>query len=125
MARVWLAVLLVGLVAEIAAIVSCALTPEQQVRGIPKPLWLLVILIFPLVGALLWFGFGRDRGAPRVRRVAPDDDPEFLRSLGRSRRAALPAHADEETIRRLEQDLGGADADPDPDDEDDPGRRRG
>jgi hypothetical protein len=120
---VWLAVVLIGLVVEIAAIVSCALTPEQQVRGIPKPLWLLVILIFPIVGAVLWFGFGRDRAAPRLRRVAPDDDPEFLRSLGRSRRAALPAHADDETIRRLEQDLGRTDADPD--DEDDPGRRRG
>lgn len=123
MARVSFALLLIGLVVEIAAIVSCALTPEQQVRGIPKPLWLLVILIFPLVGAVLWFAFGRDRSAPRVRRVAPDDDPEFLRSLGRSRRAALPAHADDETLRRLEQDLGATD--PDPDDEDDPGRRRG
>jgi hypothetical protein len=118
MARVSLAILLIGLVVEIAAIVSCALTPERQVRALPKPLWLLVILLFPLVGAVLWFGFGRDRGAPRVRRTAPDDDPEFLRSLGRSRRPALPAHADEETLRRLEQELSAPD--PNPDDEDDP-----
>lgn len=123
MARVSLVILLIGMVVEIAAIVSCALTPEQQVRGIPKPLWLLVILFFPVVGAVLWFAFGRDRGAPRVRRTAPDDDPEFLARLGRSRRAALPAHADEEAIRQLEQDLSAPDVDPD--DEDDPGRRRG
>jgi hypothetical protein len=123
MARVSIALLLIGLVVEIAAIVSCALTPEQQVRGIPKPLWLIVILLFPVVGAVLWFAFGRDRSAPTVRRVAPDDDPEFLHGLGRSRRAALPAHADDDLLRRLEQDLGSAD--PEPDDEDDPGRRRG
>jgi hypothetical protein len=123
MYRVSLAILLIGMVVEIAAIVSCALTPEPRVRAIPKPLWLLVILLFPLVGAVLWFGFGRDRTAPVARRTAPDDDPEFLRSLGRPRRAALPAHADEETIRRLEQELSAPDTDPD--DEDDPGRRRG
>lgn len=123
MARVSIALLLIGLVVEIAAIVSCALTPEQQVRGIPKPLWLIVILIFPVVGAVLWFAFGRDRHAPAVRRTAPDDDPEFLARLGRSRRAALPAHGDDELLRRLEQDL--STPEPDPDDEDDPGRRRG
>lgn len=123
MVRVSIALLLIGLVVEIAAIVSCALTPEQQVRGIPKPLWLIVMLIFPILGAVLWFAFGRDRSAPAVRRVGPDDDPEFLRSLGRSRRAALPAHADDDLLRRLEQDLGSTD--PDADDEDDPGRRRG
>ena len=123
MARVSLAILLIGLVVEIAAVVSCALTPEQQVRGIPKPVWLLVILLFPVLGAVLWFVFGRDRTAPRMRTVAPDDDPEFLRRLGPSRRAPLPARSDEETLRRLEQDLGATD--PDPDDEDDPGRRRG
>jgi hypothetical protein len=127
MARVSLAIVLIGLVVEIAAIVSCALTPERQVRAIPKPLWLIVILIFPVVGPVLWFMLGRDRRAPVTRRIAPDDDPEFLRGLGRKRQAALPAHADEETIRRLEQELSAGDtaAGPDPDDEDDPGRRRG
>jgi len=127
MARVSLVILLIGMIAEVAAIVSCALTPEPQVRAIPKPLWLLVIVLFPVVGAVLWFVFGRDRQAPVVRRTAPDDDPEFLRSLGRRRQAALPARADEETLRRLEQELAAPDTTPEtePDDEDDPGRRRG
>ena len=123
MARVSLAILLIGMVVEIAAIVSCALTPEAKVRAIPKPLWLIVILLFPIVGAVLWFAFGRERGAPVVRRTAPDDDPEFLRTLGRTRQAALPAHADEETLRRLEQEFSTPETDPD--DEDDPGPRRG
>ena len=122
MTRVALTLLLIALVADVAAIVSCALTPEAQVRGIPKPLWLLVILVFPGLGAVLWFVFGRERQAARVRPTAPDDDPEFLRSLGRSRRAALPAGPDDDVLRSLEDDL----RDPNPDDEDgDPGRRRG
>jgi hypothetical protein len=128
MARVSLVILLIGMVVQIAAIVSCALTPEPQVRAIPKPLWLIVILLFPIVGAVLWFAFGRDRQAPVTRRTAPDDDPEFLRSLGRRRQAALPAHADEETLRRLEQEFSAPDAtapEAKPDDEDDPGPRRG
>jgi hypothetical protein len=56
---------------------------HTTVRG-PKALWAIAVLVLPVVGAALWFIFGRP---PRRRRtahvVAPDDDPDFLRDLGR------------------------------------------
>lgn len=125
MSRVALTLLLIALVAEVAALVNCALTPESEVRGIPKPVWLLVILLFPGIGALLWFVFGHERERPRVRRSAPDDDPEFLRGLGRPRRAALPARPEDDVLRSLEDDLRDPDPDPADDDEGEAGRRRG
>lgn len=85
----------------IYAFVDCLGTPEREVRGMPKVVWVLVILIFGevLVGPVAWLLIGRRRGPapaakaagahpaadaapePRMVWVAPDDNPEFLRSL--------------------------------------------
>ncbi|MCX4748364.1 PLD nuclease N-terminal domain-containing protein [Kitasatospora sp. NBC_01287] len=87
---------LVVLVLWIWAFIDCLTTPEQEVRLLPKAIWLLLILFFGevLVGPLVWLLAGRRRGLPvlgaaRVgagapgRVPAPDDDPEFLAALSR------------------------------------------
>ena len=79
--------------------------PAEQIRGLQKALWVLIVLLLLDVGSILWLIFGRPRaGVPgleqRDRRtdpwggaleraprntsrktMAPDDDIEFLRSL--------------------------------------------
>lgn len=96
--------LLVGVV--IFALVDCARTEASRVRALPKAGWLAVILLFPMVGALLWLFLGKRRGAsssfgPVVQQDvprAPDDDPEYLKFLeSRARRQA-------ESRRRAEQE---------------------
>ena len=56
----------------------------------PKPLWAILVLVFPLVGSISWLIAGKTRqpaasarpGPDRRRQwVAPDDNPEFLKSL--------------------------------------------
>ncbi len=48
---------------------------------------LVIVVILPVLGGILWFFFGRTRPAPgsrwgrRRRPVAPDDDPRFLKQL--------------------------------------------
>ncbi|MFJ3796442.1 PLD nuclease N-terminal domain-containing protein [Streptomyces sp. NPDC090088] len=66
----------------IYAFVDCLNTPEEEVRGMPKLAWVFVILLFGevLVGPVAWLVAGRSR-QPRERWVAPDDNPEFLKSL--------------------------------------------
>lgn len=73
-------------------------TPEEDVRNLPKFMWVLIVVFLADVGALTWLLVGRPRAryamyaasggqweqprsgeAPR----GPDDDPEFLRSLER------------------------------------------
>jgi hypothetical protein len=94
------------------ALVDCLARDEDEIRGLPKVLWVLVILLFPLLGSVVWFVAGRPHGAalpgvgtgsaasPDERRfnpfgrgsggpqraLAPDDDPEFLRRLDEQRR---------------------------------------
>ncbi|MFF4604119.1 PLD nuclease N-terminal domain-containing protein [Streptomyces sp. NPDC001339] len=84
----------------IYAFIDCVNTPESQVRGLPKAVWVIVVLLFGevLIGPVAWLVAGKQRqraaggsgGTPsewhrsrgRSRKwVAPDDNPEFLRSL--------------------------------------------
>lgn len=80
-------------VAVLSFTVYCAVDAVQsdtnRVRGLPKPVWMLVIVLLPLVGGLAWLIAGRPRGLlqppppsgrpPQPR--GPDDDPDFLRGL--------------------------------------------
>lgn len=76
----------------IYAAVDCVQTDERWVRNLPKLIWLLVVLVFPIVGPIVWFIAGRPQRGPtgsagpsgRQRPQAPrgpDDDPDFLRRL--------------------------------------------
>ncbi|MFC9927068.1 PLD nuclease N-terminal domain-containing protein [Streptomyces sp. NPDC127190] len=73
----------------IYAFVDCLNTPEDEVRHLPKVVWVIIILLFGevLVGPVAWLITGRvRRTAADVSGpgwVAPDDNPDFLRSLGR------------------------------------------
>lgn len=59
-----------------------------EVRELPRGVWALIVVI-PIFGAAAWLIFGRPNGtrAPQPvarsqpRTTAPDDDPDFLRSL--------------------------------------------
>ena len=78
--------LLLVLAVVIYAVIDCVQTPRSQVRGLPKAAWLAVVVLLPVLGAVAWLVAGRPRSGLRrpVRRpVAPDDDPDFLRSLRR------------------------------------------
>ncbi|MBW1602682.1 PLDc_N domain-containing protein [Streptomyces sp. JJ66] len=78
-------------------------TREDEVRKLPKLAWVFIVLLFGqvLVGPIAWFIAGRPRrnapyGAVRAderRWVAPDDNPNFLKSLGGQDQR--PADADE------------------------------
>ncbi|WP_151479614.1 PLD nuclease N-terminal domain-containing protein [Streptomyces albicerus] len=80
--------ILVPLALSIYAFIDCITTDEKEIRYIPKPLWAILVLLFPLVGSISWLIVGRARtprgASPSGRRggwVAPDDNPEFLKSL--------------------------------------------
>ncbi|BDZ51771.1 hypothetical protein GCM10025867_40120 [Frondihabitans sucicola] len=105
-------ILIVAAVAfVIYALIDCLFTERYRFRALNKPIWALVIVILPLVGALLWFGLGRrSRGASNRRVVAPDDDPDFLGERSAPMSASDRESVDER-IRRLEQELAEHDDD--------------
>jgi hypothetical protein len=106
MARVSVILAIVELALMIFAFVDVLLTQNERIRGVPKIVWVLVVLLLPFVGPILWFVLGKERsdsdGQPRT--VAPDDDPDFLARLREK-------EDQDERIRRLEQELADLDDD--------------
>ena len=83
----------------IYAMLDLMRAPSQEVRLLPKWLWVVVVLFIFLLGPVMWLVLGRPRAeyppaggdgggggsggrgpGPRGP-VAPDDDPEFLRRI--------------------------------------------
>ena len=59
----------IPIVLAIFAIVDCVQTPDEEVRGLPRIAWLVIILFFPIVGPAAWLIAGRAAGGagrPRV-----------------------------------------------------------
>ena len=96
------------IILAIYALVDLVQTPDEDVQGLPKLLWVVLIVLIWLIGPAAWLIAGK-RGrsflpnlSPRTaggpsgpsRQVAPDDDPDFLRGLGRQSPPATPPPAD-------------------------------
>ena len=106
MPRVLLILALVATAFWVFTIVDCAVQPPSRHRGVSKPIWILIVVLLPVLGGLLWLAVGRMRKASIRARRAPDDDPEFL--------GTLAAKSDQdERIRRLEEELALLDAEDD------------
>ncbi|WP_329336129.1 PLD nuclease N-terminal domain-containing protein [Streptomyces sp. NBC_00663] len=100
----------------IYAFIDCLNTPEEQVKGLPKVVWVIIVLLFGevLVGPVAWLVAGKQRGpataggAPTggARFVAPDDNPEFLKSLAEDNKKDEALLKDwEADLRRREEEL--------------------
>ncbi|MGK2853891.1 MAG: PLD nuclease N-terminal domain-containing protein [Microbacteriaceae bacterium] len=108
-------VVLTGLVIAVVvglmiyALVDVLRSDPNSRRAVPKLLWVLIVVLAPVVGSVLWLVVSRKGSGsvePLTRRsVAPDDDPDFLRGIERD-------HAQDERIRLLEEQLSEHD-DPD------------
>ena len=106
--------LLIAVGVNIYALVDCWRSTPEEIRGLPKRSWLILMaVLFPLalvvyipLGGLAYLVFGRrsvpgdptSRPGPRV--IAPDDDPDFLRSVDTEQ-----SRQDRETLAQWERDL--------------------
>lgn len=57
----------------IGALIDIITRDSSLVKYLPKLAWIIIVILLPLIGALLWFGIGREYGEagiriPRMRR---------------------------------------------------------
>jgi membrane-associated phospholipid phosphatase len=118
MLRLYSLFVLIDLALLVIALIDCLSAEEHAIRALPRVAWVFLILLFSPIGAIAWFVAGRP--APPVRlsngtvwrpgsgfpenerprpRAAPDDDPEFLKSL------AASLKDDESMMKQWETDL--------------------
>ena len=104
------------LATTVYAAVDCINAEEEDRRGLPRGLWLILIIMLPIFGPVSWYlisssqrrarlaaggsmssratpsggGYGRPPQRPQrpSRPVAPDDDPDFLWRLEQAQRKA-------------------------------------
>jgi hypothetical protein len=69
------------------ALLDCIATDSAMCRNLPKPMWILIVLLLPDIGSLLWVLLGRpekaswrpgsiDYASPR-RPIGPEDAPRY------------------------------------------------
>jgi hypothetical protein len=105
----------------IYAFIDCLNTPEEEVRHLPKVVWVIIVLLFGevLIGPVAWLVAGKARKGPaggstpsewhrshRTEWVAPDDNPEFLKSIKEENKKDESLLKDwEADLRRREEEL--------------------
>ena len=98
---------LIVVAAMIFAIVDIILRDNWQVKHMPKAVWLILVILLPLVGTILWFAIGREyprREAPVRPQFAPwasqPSPPPAREHLSTEQQlAALEREIEEERLR--------------------------
>lgn len=80
-------------------------TDESDCRNLPKLMWLLIVLLVPLIGSIIWLVAGRPQhGVARIARTSSDPlarkFPEYDRP---GRHVAANPDDDEEFLRRVRE----------------------
>ncbi|MBF6060317.1 PLDc_N domain-containing protein [Nocardia terpenica] len=111
---------LVTLCLWVFCLIDVIMSPESEIRQLPKALWLIIVIILPTIGALLWLLIGRPvnyRSRPASttrypeydrpgRHVAqnPEDDEEFLQRLRERAESQRREARRQEEARQAEQE---------------------
>lgn len=81
-------------------IVDCIVQPASRHRGVPKGVWIAIVVVIPVIGAVLWFALGRVRRGQAAARPPLDDEP-----AARGRRHGISQAEQERRISELEEEL--------------------
>lgn len=123
--------ILIPLALTIFAFIDCLNTPEDEAKHLPKIAWVFIILLFWVVGPIVWLAAGKQRTPPQGGRtpsewhrnhrttwVAPDDNPEFLKSIKDENKKDESVLKDwEADLRRREEELKNREGGDEPKDE--------
>lgn len=91
------------LMLDIFCVIDVIVSREDDVRHLPKIAWLLLILIFPPIGAIAWLAAGRPTRAQRQRSAHEREVPQFPEYDRPGRAAGLTPESDEEFLRRIRE----------------------
>lgn len=100
----------------IYGIIDAAMTDSSRARGVSKPVWILLLVLLPLVGAVLWLTVGKNRGD--LAQEEPRDPVDFSDFEGARQNQLRESR---QRIDDLEERLRELDSEKFPGEEDTPG----
>lgn len=97
----------VALAFTLYALVDAAMADGSRARGVSKPIWVVIVVLLPVIGGILWFTIGKGsvQTATVKRQAPPDDDPRFTGA--RMSDADLDVHMREleDRLRELDDEV--------------------
>jgi hypothetical protein len=76
---------------------------SSSVRNLPKVAWILLILLFPLVGSIAWLVAGRPQHGTSRRSAHERAQPSYPEYDRPGRAAAVDPEKDEEFLRQVRE----------------------
>ena len=83
-------------------VVTVLMSRDDEVEHLPKIGWLILVLLFPLVGGIAWLLAGR-RGSAHARSPYEREVPQFPEYDRPGRAAGASPESDEEFLRRIRE----------------------
>ncbi len=62
---------LLSLILFVVALIDIILRTGDQIKHLPKLVWILIVILLPLIGSILWFALGREYGMRSARPARP------------------------------------------------------
>ncbi|MGW9627497.1 PLD nuclease N-terminal domain-containing protein [Microbacterium sp. NPDC055521] len=95
------------------SIVDVAAQPAGRHRGVSKGAWVLIVVLLPVIGGILWFWIGRRRRGELISDfvTGPDDDPVALQRMSSTEQDARIRQLEEE-LARLDDETDGTEPRP-------------
>lgn len=113
MVRLWLIVVVAAVAFTVYAAIDCATMPRERVRSLRRGVWILLVIVLPVLGGVLWFLLGRSPASPgtTARYRGPEDDPDFLGTTPAPGETLTDKDQDDATLRDLEDQFHDRDDD--------------
>ncbi|AFR51527.1 hypothetical protein KTR9_5314 (plasmid) [Gordonia sp. KTR9] len=92
---------LIYLVILVIALIDIIKTDDAAVRGLPKFAWVILVVMLPLVGALVWLAVGRPAADERPHRQDSGAASEFPEYDHPGRYVPQDPEADREFLQQL------------------------
>ncbi len=87
------------LAATIFTLVNVITTDQSGIRYLDKVVWVILVILVPLIGVILWWAIGRERTG--TAEVVPLGDPR----RHEARRAPQPALDDDDIDAQVEREI--------------------
>jgi hypothetical protein len=91
------------LMLDIFCVIDIISSRDDEVRNLPKIAWLLLVLIFPPIGAVAWLVAGRPQSAGSGRSPYERPASAFPEYDRPGRAAGLTPESDEEFLRKIRE----------------------